>query len=84
MPYADLSQLVLALILWAAFTVASNGSRWLTWGFVVLGSVLVAAAWVWIIRRNQQRALRNVDELTRTLTDILSADAAVAGDIPAR
>jgi hypothetical protein len=76
--------LVLALILWAAFGVASNGSTLPTWGFVILGSVLVAAAWVWIIRRNQQRALRNVDELTRMLTDILSADAAVNGGIPAR
>lgn len=67
--------LVTGSVLWAAVGIAGNGSNWLTWGFVVAGIATMATLWSWILRHNQRRALRNVDELVRTIDSILS-DAA--------
>jgi hypothetical protein len=67
--------LAFGLIAWAAFGIASNGSRLPTWIFIMLGGVCIGATWVWTIRHNQRTALRHVDELTRLLGSIV-ADAA--------
>jgi O-antigen/teichoic acid export membrane protein len=68
-----------AWILWVAFAIVSNGSTLWSWVFVVVGSLVIAAAWIWTIRHNQRMALRNVDELTRMLSSILSDAPSRAG-----
>lgn len=67
--------LALALIAWVAFGIAGNGSTLPTWTFIVVGGLMVSAAWAWIIRHNQRMALRNVGELTRMLESIVSDPA---------
>lgn len=63
----------IALILWVIFGIASNGSTWPNLTFVIFGGLLLCAAWGWVIRHNQRRALRNVTELTRMLASIVEA-----------
>lgn len=68
--------LALALVAWVVFGIAGNGSTWPTWTFIVVGGLMVSAAWAWIIRHNQRMALRNVGELTGMLRSIVSEPAA--------
>ena len=82
---ATLAVAVLALLAWAGFGIAGNGSGWPAWIFIVLTGVIVGAAWVCAIRHNQRMALRNVGELTLMLRSIVADSApTVAGDINER
>jgi membrane protein implicated in regulation of membrane protease activity len=67
-----IASLVVASLCFAAAGVAGNGSTLPTWTFVVVGVLVLAVLWTWSIRRNQRRALRNADELTRLLSLVLA------------
>jgi hypothetical protein len=66
------ASLVVASLGFAAAGVVGNGSTLPTWTFVVVGVLVLAVLWTWSIRRNQRRALRNADELTRLLSLVLA------------
>lgn len=65
---ATIVGLTLALTIWTIVGVASSGTSGFI--FAVVGTSVMAPAWIVIFRRNQQMALDNSDELKRLLEEI--------------
>jgi hypothetical protein len=74
-----LAVLGVVLIAWTVFGISSNGSTLPVWTFFVVGSLFALVAGLWIIRRNQRMALRNVDELARVIRSVVAEPPPAAG-----